>query len=45
MKGPKPPTVNLSEAEQQGLEKLVKAHSTPHRLCCGPASSWRPVKA
>ena len=32
MKGPKPPAVNLSEAEQQGLEKLVKAHSTPNQI-------------
>lgn len=32
MKGPKPPTVNLSEAEQEGLEKLVKAHSTPQQI-------------
>ena len=28
MKGPKLPVVNLSEAEQQALEKLAKAHST-----------------
>ena len=28
MKGPKPPTVNLSDAERQGLEKLIKAHNT-----------------
>jgi transposase len=32
MKGPKPPIVQLSEAERQGLEKLVKAHSTPQQL-------------
>src|SRR5512143_3105760 len=32
MAGPKPPAVNLSEAEQQGLEKLVKAHSTPQQI-------------
>ncbi len=32
MAGPKPPAVNLSEAEQQGLEKLIKAHSTPQQL-------------
>jgi transposase len=32
MKGPKPPAVNLREAEQQGLEKLVKAHSTPQQI-------------
>ncbi len=32
MKGPKPPAVNLSEAERQGLEKLVKAHSTPQQI-------------
>lgn len=32
MKGPKPPVVNLSAAERQGLEKLVKAHSTPQQI-------------
>ena len=32
MAGPKPPAVNLSEAERQGLEKLVKAHSTPQQI-------------
>ena len=32
MAGPKPPTVNLREAEQQGLEKLVKAHNTPQQI-------------
>ena len=32
MKGPKPPTVNLSEAEQEGLERLVKAHSTGQQI-------------
>jgi putative transposase len=32
MKGPKPPTVNLREAEQEGLERLVKAHSTAQQI-------------
>jgi putative transposase len=32
MAGPKPPAVNLSEAEQQGLEKLVKAHSSAQQI-------------
>jgi putative transposase len=32
MAGPKPPTVNLREAEQQGLEKLVKAYNTPQQI-------------
>lgn len=32
MAGPKSPAVNLSEAEQQGLEKLVKAYSTPQQI-------------
>jgi putative transposase len=32
MRGPKPPVVNLREAERQGLEKLVKAHSTPQQI-------------
>ena len=32
MQGPQPPAVNLSESEQQELEKLVKAHSTPQQI-------------
>jgi transposase len=32
VKGPKPPAVNLSDAERQGLEKLIKAHSTEQQL-------------
>ena len=32
MKGPKPPAVNLSDAERQALEKLVKAHSTEQQI-------------
>lgn len=32
MKGRKPPAIDLSEAEQAGLEKLVKAHSTPQQI-------------
>jgi putative transposase len=32
MPGPQPPAVNLSAAEQQGLDELVKAHSTPQQL-------------
>jgi transposase len=32
MKGPKPPVVDLSEAERQALEKLVKAHSTAQQI-------------
>jgi hypothetical protein len=32
MKGPKPPVVNLSQAEQQALEKLVNAHSTAQQI-------------
>lgn len=32
MAGPQPPAVNLNEAEQQGLEKLVKAHSSPQQI-------------
>lgn len=32
MKGPKPPVVNLSEAERQGLDRLVKAHSTAQQI-------------
>jgi putative transposase len=32
MKGPKPSAVNLSDDERQGLEKLIKAHSTEQQL-------------
>ena len=32
MRGPKPSVVNLSEAERQGLQKLIKAHSTEQQL-------------
>jgi len=32
MKGPKPPVVNLSQAGQQALEKLVNAHSTAQQI-------------
>jgi putative transposase len=32
MKGPKPPVVNLVEAERQALEKLVQAHSTEQQV-------------
>jgi putative transposase len=32
VKGPKPPTVELSDAERQGLEKLIKAHNTEQGL-------------
>lgn len=32
MKGPKPPAVQLTDAEQQGLDKLVKRHSTEQQI-------------
>jgi len=32
MKGPKPPAINLSDAERQALDKLIKAHSTAQQL-------------
>ena len=32
MKGPQPPVVNLSQAEQQALEQLVNAHSTAQQI-------------
>ncbi len=32
MKGPKPPTINLSDTERQGLERLIKAHNTEQGL-------------
>jgi transposase len=32
MKGPQPPVVNLSQAEQQALERLVNAHNTAQQI-------------
>jgi putative transposase len=32
MPGPKPPVVNLTDEERQGLEKLVKRHSTRQQI-------------
>ena len=32
MPGPKPPTVDLTEEEQQDLEMLVRRHSTPQQI-------------
>ena len=32
MRGPKPPSVELSPQERQGLETLVHRHSTPQQL-------------
>jgi len=32
MRGPKPPKVELAEAERQGLEALVRRHSTPQQI-------------
>lgn len=32
MKGPKPPVVNLSDAERQGLQKLSKAYGTEQQI-------------
>ena len=32
MKGPQPPAVDLSAAERQALEKLVKTHSTEQQI-------------
>jgi len=32
MRGPKPPAVNLSEKERQGLEQLIRRHSTPQQI-------------
>jgi len=32
MRGPKPPAVNLTDKERQGLEQLVRRHSTPQQL-------------
>lgn len=32
MRGPKPPSVALTEAERDALERLVKRHTTPQQL-------------
>ncbi len=32
MRGPKPPLVELSRQERQGLETLVQRHSTPQQV-------------
>jgi putative transposase len=32
MPGPKPPTVNLTAEERQGLEKLIRRHSTRQQI-------------
>src|ERR671933_169138 len=32
MRGPKPPTIDLADAERQELEHLVRRHTTPQQL-------------
>jgi transposase len=32
MRGPKPPIIELTEPEQEALERLVKGHTTPQHL-------------
>lgn len=32
MRGPKPPMIELSDTERQGLQALVRRHSTPQQL-------------
>ena len=32
MRGPKPTAVNLSDKERQGLEQLIRRHSTPQQI-------------
>lgn len=32
MRGPKPPTVELTDAERQGLQTLLCRHSTPQQV-------------
>jgi len=32
MRGPKPPAVNLSDKERQGLDQLLRRHSTPQQI-------------
>lgn len=32
MRGPKPPTIELTDAERRALEELVRRHSTPQQM-------------
>ena len=32
MRGPKPPAVNLGDKERQGLDQLLRRHSTPQQI-------------
>ena len=32
MRGPKPPTIGLTDAERQALDELVRRHSTPQQM-------------
>jgi len=32
MRGPKPPALNLSDKERQGLDQLLRRHSTPQQI-------------
>lgn len=32
MRGPKPPAIELTDAERQGLEELIRRHSTPQQI-------------
>jgi putative transposase len=32
MRGPKPPTIELTDAERQALDELVRRHSTPQQM-------------
>ena len=32
MPGPKPPEIKLTDQERQGLEKLVRRHTTPQQI-------------
>jgi putative transposase len=32
MRGPKPPTIELTDAERRALDKLVRRHSTPQQI-------------
>jgi transposase len=32
MRGPKPPRIEITDAERQGLEELVRRHSTPQQI-------------
>ena len=41
MRGPKPPTIHLSDLEREQLDALTRRHSTPSNSRSARASSWQ----